>query len=550
MKSIRGIIFGLIKPYLRWQIIGFVLTVVYAVAVFASPLVSRYLIDEVIPAHSLKKLYFGIIVFCLVLLSQPLVGYLKDIVFLHITENIVLDIRKRLFNKLLLAPLSFFNRSTKGEIISRVVNDGKEAGEFISDFFIIAVKNIILIALIIAGMLYLSISLTMIVILVISFFSFLNFKLSKKLTSLSSDVQRNRDRMCTAVNQTINSIMTVKAFLLEKKERQKYGDVLEKTFKDNLRIWFLAIILNNVSQIIVILSLCVIYGLGSISVMRNRLTLGDVVALGLYFQLMVQPVNELLANNIELRKNIPIFKRIDEYLEMESEYQEDAEKERLNNLGEIVIKDLGYGYEDGTEVLSGVNMVFPPRGLVALIGASGSGKSTLVKLLLGLYKPTSGDIYVNGLSIRKIDLEALREQISIVAQEMEFFNESIKENIRCGKPDATDEEITELCKKLKIHEKILSLPLGYDSVLMETVNLSGGEKQRLAMARALIKNPSVFIFDEPTSALDKENEARIREIIETVSKERLVIVIAHKASTIVNADFIYAFKDKRVVKVL
>ncbi len=550
MKSIRGKIFDLIKPYLIWQIIGFVLTIIYAVTVFASPLVSRYLIDEVIPAHSLEKLYFGIIVFCLVLLSQPIVGYIKDIVFLHVTENIVLDIRKRLFNKLLLAPLSFFNRSTKGEIISRVVNDGKEAGEFISDFFIIAVKNIILIVLIIAGMLYLSISLTMIVILVISFFSFLNFKLSKKLTSLSSDVQRNRDRMCTTVNQTINSIMTVKAFLLEKKERQKYGDVLEKTFKDNLRIWFLAIILNNVSQIIVILSLCVIYGLGSIFVMRNRLTLGDVVALGLYFQLMVQPVKEILANNIELRKNIPIFNRIYEYLEMESEYKEDGKKECINNLGEIVIKDLGFVYEDGTEVLSEVNMVFPPRGLVAFIGASGSGKSTLVKLLLGLYKPTSGDIYVNGLSIEKIDLKTLREQISIVTQEMEFFNDSIKENIRCGKSDATDGEIEELCKKLKIHKKILLLPLGYDSVLMETVNLSGGEKQRLAMARALIKNPSVFIFDEPTSALDKENEARIREIIEAIAKERLVIVIAHKASTIVNADLIYVFEDKRVVKVL
>lgn len=167
---------------------------------------------------------------------------------------------------------------------------------------------------------------------------------------------------------------------------------------------------------------------------------------------------------------------------------------------------------------------------------------------LWLYRPERGAIYINGKDINNIPVNLLRKNISFVSQDIDLFNSSIKENIKCGNPDATDEEIIDICKKVKIHEKIMSLDDGYDSIITERVNLSGGEKQRVAIARALIKKPAIFIFDEPMSALDPENEAKIKEILESIANDRIVIVIAHKISTIINAEMIYVFDKGEIVE--
>ncbi|MGH2332428.1 ATP-binding cassette domain-containing protein [Thermoanaerobacter mathranii] len=166
-----------------------------------------------------------------------------------------------------------------------------------------------------------------------------------------------------------------------------------------------------------------------------------------------------------------------------------------------------------------MSFIIEPKSFVALVGRSGSGKSTFVKLLLGFYRPTSGRIKIGGKDILDMGVNVLRKNISFVPQDIELFNTSIKENIRFGKPDASDEEIFEICKKLKLHEKIISLPEGYDTIISERVNLSGGEKQRVAIARALIKKPKIFILDEPTSSLDPENEMILSEILKEISKD-------------------------------
>jgi ABC-type multidrug transport system fused ATPase/permease subunit len=193
-------------------------------------------------------------------------------------------------------------------------------------------------------------------------------------------------------------------------------------------------------------------------------------------------------------------------------------------------------------------MILPEKGLIAFVGHSGAGKSTLAKLLLKLYSPSQGNIYVGGKNINEIAVNTLRGNISFVPQEVDLFNQSIRDNIVCGNLAVTDEEIIQICTRLKLHEKIMELPEGYDSIITERVNLSGGEKQRIATARALVKKPKIFILDEPTSSLDPENEIIIRETIEDLSKRSLVIVIAHKITTIKNADMIYVFDKGRLVE--
>ncbi|QSF44232.1 ABC transporter ATP-binding protein [Paenibacillus tianjinensis] len=548
MKIFFKRIIWLTKPYVFSQIAGFCLTLIYTLAVFSSPLVSQYLVDEVIPTESMHKLYFGIFLFTLVCVMQPVFGYFKDIIFLHISESITLGIRNTMFEKVIYAPISFFEQAKKGEIISRILSDGRAASDFITNFFVLIIKNLLLIILVIGGMFYISPVITLIILLMVVCFLFLNWKIGRRFIALSQRSQINSDAICTTVNQMADSVVTIKAFSAEKATINKYNEVIKKTFKDNKSIGYLSTLLNNLSTVVVVLSLGIIYGMGSIGVMRGELTLGEVVALGLYFQLLVQPLYELVGSQTSLRKTIPVFDRIYEYFDMEAE--------TLVNLAfpevfdGMTIKDISFSYSDGTKALSGVNMQFPSKGLIAFIGQSGSGKSTLVKIILGFYRPEQGEIFLNNSDMLGIGVETLRQNISYVSQDINLFNMSIIENLHCGNELATTDEITDVCKKLGLHEKIISLADSYDTLITERVNLSGGEMQRLAIARALLKRPKIFILDEPTSFLDIDNEIRIKDIIEEISRECLVIVIAHRLTTIADANKIYSFHNGQVQEVV
>jgi ABC-type multidrug transport system fused ATPase/permease subunit len=222
MQKTMHRIWELIRPYLPAEILGLALTIVNTAAVFAAPIVSKYLIDEVLPAHSQNKLYYGLGLFLLTCLAQPFAGYLKDLIFLNVSENITYEIRKNLFTRVIQAPLQFFDATPKGEIISRVINDGRSSSEFVSHLLIIIVKDILLMIMVLGGMFYLSVPITAIVLLMLGFFLFLNSRLSRKFTALSAQTQQNFDAICKNVSQMLDGIITIKAFLL--------GDTVKRNF--------------------------------------------------------------------------------------------------------------------------------------------------------------------------------------------------------------------------------------------------------------------------------------------------------------------------------
>ncbi|MGD9156533.1 MAG: ABC transporter ATP-binding protein, partial [Bacillota bacterium] len=384
------------------------------------------------------------------------------------------------------------------------------------------------------------------VLLMLGFFLFLNSRLSRKFTALSAQTQQNFDAICKNVSQMLDGIITIKAFLLGDTVKRNFEHTLHNAFVCNKKVGSLGIFIDNLTGSITVLALGVIYGLGMWLVISGKTTLGSVMALGIYFQLLTQPIFELQNNQITYQKMRPIFTRLAEYLELEAE--QSGVKTAGPLQGEIVVRNVSFAYHNAGETLHDINLVIPARGLIGLAGRSGSGKSTFVKLLLGLYLPTAGTITIGGKDILEIGVGDLRNSISFVPQEIDLFNCSIKENISCGRLGVAAERIVAICKQLNLHEKISALPEGYDSIISERVNLSGGEKQRIGIARALIKNASVVIFDEPTAALDPENEAVIRNILEDLSRERTVIVVAHKLTTIANAQQIVVFDQGRIVK--
>jgi len=543
MKESLKKIFKLMKPYLAYEITGLILTVMYSVAVFASPIVSKYLIDVIIPANSMYKLYKGLGIFFLVCIMQPVIGYFKDRLFLNITERLTFSIRENLYLKVLYANISFFNNSKKGEIVSRIVNDGSSASAFMSDLFISYLKDIILVILIFCGMLYLSLKITCLIIFMVLAFVCLNYFLGLKLNKLSTEVQKNFDSLCTNINQMSDSIFTIKSFLLEGYTLNKFRNVLNKSYKDRVKIMSLEILLNNLTSTIVVFSLCIIYGIGTLSVMEGEMTLGTVIALGMYFQMLVQPVFKIVSSHMSFQKIKPIINRIYEYFEMDSESINSHETFRLN--GDMRISNLCFSYDGNIDVLKNLSLEIKHNSIVGILGTSGSGKSTLIKILMGFYKPTGGEITIDEISLKEIGINNLRENIGYVSQDINLFNTSILENILCGKQNACEMDVIELCKQIGIHEKIMLLPEGYKSILSERTNLSGGEIQRIALARALIKKPSILILDEPTSALDPENEERFKEIIGLYSGQCTIIIITHNKSILTSVDNIYTLENGR-----
>jgi len=284
MKRFITFLFNYIKKYHALEIAGLFFTLLYTVAVFLAPYASQYLIDKVLIAQSYRKLYIGIFIFFLVCIAQPITGFIKNQIFLNISESISLETRKKLFSKIIKSPLTFFDETKKGSIVSRIVNDGRQLSDFVTNIFVVIVKNVLLIALILIGMFIMSPIVTLIVIIFFASYFGINLIVSKKFEKLSSASVKQFDQFCTNIDQSVNNINIIKTYLLEKKTEQHYTELLKNIYNNNKKIGTLGNILDSVSNAIVIISLSFIYGFGAIMVMHHQLTLGTVVALGLYFR--------------------------------------------------------------------------------------------------------------------------------------------------------------------------------------------------------------------------------------------------------------------------
>lgn len=534
---------ALIRPYYRLQLLGVIITILYSLGVFASPLVSKYLIDEVIPARSLDKLSQGVFIFFLICISQPIFALLKDIVFVKITESVTYDIRTKMFGSLLKSNCDTLNTLKSGEVISRIGNDGYQASQFISNIFVILFKNFILIVMILCGMAYISPLLTLVIVVLFSVFFIVNMSLSKKFKSMQSQVQKNYDEIYNITGESIDKIDTIMAYQLEDMVVERFKSIIKQTKKDNTQINIYMSFVNNLSTSVMILALCVIYGAGSLLVMEGKATLGDVIALGLYFQLLAQPVFEIMNNNVAVYKTAPIFDRIFEYLELQTEEISDISEPFYPS--KLCFEGVSHSYDNKSLALYNINFKLPSSGLVTIIGDSGSGKSTFMKILCGQMHPTSGSIYYN--SLKKIDnpQALMRQHSGYVSQTPNFMSFSLHDNL-CYRNSSDNATIISKMDELNIFKKISKKDELLNSGIDIKNNFSGGELQRLALVRASLKAPAYYAFDEPTASLDNQNRAATRTFIKKLSRTKPVIVSTHDSNLITESDMILIFKNGEI----
>lgn len=542
------IFFSYYKPHLKLFIADMICAFMIAAIDVAFPMFSRYALDILIPNGNLRIFTFFIIIlgggYFLRWICNWFVNYWG-----HIFGNrIEQDMRRDVFSHLEKLPFSFYDTNRTGKIMARATTDLFEITELAhhgpEDFFIaiLTIFGSFFLLLKIRWELAIIVIISMPIILFIVIFSRRNLsKTSKKVKETTAEINAN-------LESSISGIRVTKGFVNEELENKNF-DAMNKKYSHAKRIRFkyMAFFHSNIELCNNLLSLLVLAA-GGYFIMKGKMTLPDLVAANLFIASFTAPIRKLTNFVEQFSTGMAGFSRFLEIMQTEPEEPDSPDAvEILASRGNISFEHVNFSYANNIQVLSDINFTVKSGEKFALVGSSGGGKSTICNLIPRFYEISEGQILLDGINIKKIKRNSLRNQIGIVQQDVFLFAGSVRENIAYAKPNATDQEITQAAKRAEIHDDIMNMPDGYETIVGERgIKLSGGQKQRISIARCFLKNPPILILDEATSALDTATEIKIQKAFDELSKGRTTIVIAHRLSTIKNADKIAVINHKTI----
>lgn len=543
-------LFRYILPY-RWT---FIVGLVFLVLSTSTTLTFPSLIGEVtrvIEGGSDYSLNQVVLFFGLILLLQGVFSFFRVYFFAVVSENASADVRRHVYNKFISLPISFFEKNRVGDLLSRITADVSAFQSILSltlaEFF----RQIATLTVGIGIIFYISWKLTLFMLLTFPVVVVAAFFFGKYIRVLSRKVQTTLAEANTQVEETLQSITVVKGFTNEKLEAGKYANSMSDIVK--LALKAAAIRGGFISFAIVGLfggiMLVVWYGGGLVE--SGEIALADLMSFLFYTAFIGASLNGLGDIYAQIQRSIGASERLLEILEEDEEVKLEDTHEPIDLKGEIRYQEVSFAYPSRPDitVLDHFSMHIQPGEKVALVGQSGAGKSTIVQLLMRFYDLQKGDILIDGHSSSGYNITALREQMAIVPQEVILFGGSIEENIRYGKPDATDQEVRLAAEKANALEFIDRFPDGMKTIVGERgVKLSGGQRQRLAIARAILKDPVILLLDEATSALDSESEYLVQEALDKLMENRTTIIIAHRLGTVKNVDQIYVIDKGHVAE--
>ncbi len=549
-KKLLGRIFSYLKPYWKQMLVVMVAIAISSILNLMPSVLTGKIIDEGLIGQSMKKLILFIVLSLAVTLGANLIGVLESYMNTWIAQHITFDMRNKMYAHLQKMSQRFFTSNNQGDIITRMTSDISGVQQIITSTLTSILSNSITLIVALVVMFRQSWVLALVGIAVIPLFIIPTRSAGKTRWSITAQSQECSDKINGILNETmsVSGQLLVKLFGMEKQEYQKYEDANKQMVKLNIKEgmagrWF-RVVLSTFSGIGPML----LYLVGGILIMQfdSSLTVGDITVLVALLGKMYGPVNQLLNIQVDWIRSMAMFTRIFEYFDMpvEIENAPDAICPKDRAKGEVEFVNVGFYYDKERQILTDVNFTLDSGKCIAIVGPSGSGKSTLINLIPRLWDVTSGCVTFDNIDVRKLDLEYLRKNIGIVSQETYLFNGTIRQNLLYAKPDATDEELIEACKKANIYDFVQRQETGLDTVVGNRgLKLSGGEKQRISIARVLLKNPALMIFDEATSALDSISEQKIQDAIEPLIASRTSILIAHRLSTILAADEILVINN-------
>lgn len=534
------------KPHKTLLIIDLICAFILALLDLVLPVLSRSIINEVIVDKDLSRLLsIGLLLLAIYLVQTFLVYFISY--WGHVMgSRIEYDLRKDIFNHIQTLPHTFFDKTQTGQIMSRIVNDLDRLSEFAhhgpEDLFL---SSIMFIGSVIIMMTY-QWRLALIVMIFIPLLLFFAMKKRRIMTKSFADLRKRISQINGDLENSLSGIRVVKAFSNETYEKEKF-DIGNTNYRDSMKTAFrvMAEFFTGITFMIGLLNgVVLIYG--AYLVINNLMDVGSLVAFLLLINFFMNPIRKLVNFVEEYQKSMTGFDRFQEVMNTKSDITEIEDPIIIDKMnGHIEFNNVTFSYEnDDSKVLNNLNLNIEKGKTLALVGPSGGGKTTLSHLIPRFYDVTNGVISIDGVDIKDMQLSSLRKHVGIVQQQVFLFTGTIKDNIKYGNLDASEEEIIDAAKKARIHDFVMTLENGYDSEVGEKgVMLSGGQKQRISIARVFLKNPSILILDEATSALDNETEILIQEALEDLSRGRTSLVIAHRLSTIRNADEIIVLSE-------
>lgn len=541
-----------LKPYRVWICLSFLLSTLVVGFTLYVPIMTGKAVDKIVKAgqvdfSGLMVILFGIFLsICVTSMAQWLMNHINN----KITYRVVKDLRVQAFDHLQVLPLSFVDQHASGDLISRIITDIDQFSDGLLLGFTQLFSGVLTIAGTIVFMASLNIWITLIVVL-LSPLSFLlaNF-IAKKSYQMFTYQSQTRGQLTAFTNEMLGGIKVVQAFNHQNEAQKDFDQINEELSTYSLKATFYSSITNPATRLMYSSIYAGVAIAGSLACTASMISVGQLSSFLSYTNQYTKPFNEITGVITEFQNSIAsaarVFALIDEPAEIPDK------KEALNLVdpkGKVVLEHVDFSYNPDKPLIQDLNVSVRPGQRIAIVGPTGCGKTTLINLLMRFYDVQKGTIWFDGHDIREITRHSLRTSYGMVLQDTWLKAATVKENIAYGKPDATDEEIIEAAKKAYAHNFILQMPEGYDTILAEGGgNLSQGQKQLLCIARILLCSPSVLILDEATSSIDTMTELRVQKAFETLMKGRTSFIVAHRLSTIQNADRILVMKEGKIIE--
>lgn len=543
-------ILSYIKPYMHRLIFAMFCTIMAAAGNLYIPWIIKDMIDEVLADKNGTMLNWIAASIIAIFVVRGLFWYGQNYLMSYVGQSVIIDIRAAVFKKLQRLSVSFYDKNKTGTIMSYVTNDVNALqSAMVENTIEMITEGFILIGSVVA-MIYLDWRLTLFTVctfpVVLWFMEFFG----KKIRKTGGRIQECTADITSVLQESVASARVIKSFVRGDYEVDRFDVENRANFRANMKNAQLMATLTPVVELVAAIGVTMIIWYGGNNVINGTITAGSLVAFLTYAVNISNPIKRLTRVIGNIQKALAAAQRVFMIIDMPEEIAESRDAKQLPEVsGKVEFQNVSFAYDDKGNVITDLSFSVKPGEVIAIVGPSGAGKSTIANLLPRFYDVNKGDIKIDGHSVREVTLDSLREQVGIVPQETMLFNGSVYNNILYGRLDATKEEIEAAAKAANAHDFIMQLTDGYETKLGDRgVNLSGGQRQRIAIARAILKNPRILILDEATSALDTESERVVQEALDRLMVGRTSFVIAHRLSTVKNADKILVLEKGNLVE--
>jgi ATP-binding cassette subfamily B protein len=554
-KELLVRILSYLKPYWLQFILIFIAILLSAIVGLFPSIITGRIVDEALLGQDMRLLVMLLAAALITLTVSQVIGVLENYISAWVSQKVIFDLKNQMFKHLLHMPHSFFSTEKQGDIITRMNNDIGGVSSVISGTLTSIISNSLIVATTMVAIFSMNWQLALVALVVIPLMILPTREAGRTRFKLLLESQTVSDQMNQVISESlsVSGSLLVKLFSRENKEYERFVEVNDQLTQIALKEqrsgkWF-RVMMGMFSQVGPLL---VYFAGGYLIIARldTDLTIGTITATVALINRLYWPVQNLLNLNVDFTRSLALFSRIFGYFDRKNDLinKPNALKPDISN-ADIVFSEVNFSYSSDLELLKNISFTVPNGSMYAIVGQSGSGKSSIVNLIPRLYDVDSGSITIAGVDVRDFDLYYLRENIGLVTQDTYLFNSTIKDNLLYAKENASDKEIEEACRIANIHDFIIQQPKGYDTLVGNRgMKLSGGEKQRLSIARIILKDPKIIVLDEATSSLDSISESAIQEALEVLMKGRTSITIAHRLSTVLAADKIIVLKDGIIVE--